>query len=72
METSFLLKTNVNNIYTEICYITEQSRVAVEKYKIEQTDHCFLEIQRLIAISSTLWNKYQNAREQLYDELCKC
>jgi hypothetical protein len=69
MDTS-ILKTNINNIYAEICYITEQSRIAVENYNIHKTLRCFLEIQRLTAISSTLWNRYQNTREKLYDEQC--
>ena len=62
-----MIQMKINSIYAEICYITEQSSLAVEKYNIEKTASCFLEIKRLTAISSTLWNNYQNAREQLYD-----
>ena len=62
-----MIQTKINRIYTEICSVCVDCRSAVKKYTTEKTDAHFAEIQRLTDISATLWNDYQDAREQLYD-----
>jgi hypothetical protein len=62
-----MIQTKIKSIYDQICSVVIECRTAVEKYTAEKTDAHFAEIQRITAISSTLWDDYQGALEQLYD-----
>ena len=62
-----MIQTKINNIYAEILSVSKECQSAVETYTTDKTDEHFAEIERLTSFSTTLWNDYQNAREELYD-----